>query len=141
MKGTKHLKEDERQRVRTLHFDAKLTNSEIQKITGYTENQIRTAISASSAKVAPRSGRPLLLTPEQQEELIEYVTASKAGCRASFLQLSLTLFNAEYGAYVIRYTLRRLGFKRYVARKKPPITEANRVKRLNWALQHKDWTP
>ena len=131
MKGTKHLKEDERQRVRTLHFDTKLTNSKIQKITGYTENQIHTAISASSAKVAPRSGRPLLLTPEQQEELIKYMTANKAGCRASFLQLSLTLFNTEYKAYVIRYTLQRLGFQRYIAQKKPPITKTNRIKRLN----------
>ena len=29
---------------------------------------------------------------------------------------------------------------RAVRRKKPPLSEANRIKRLAWAIEHKDWT-
>jgi hypothetical protein len=65
----------------------------------------------------------------------------KKGRRASWFELSALLFDGKYGAYAIRSTLRRLGFKRYVAQRKPPINEATREKRLQFALSHRDWTP
>ena len=68
--GTKHLKKDDRQRIRTLYFDAKLTQREIEKITGYSESQVRTAIAAPSAEVGARPGRPQKLSEEEQEELV-----------------------------------------------------------------------
>jgi hypothetical protein len=43
--------------------------------------------------------------------------------------------------WAIKRALYRLGFRRRVARKKPPITEANRVARLNWASEHVNWSP
>jgi len=42
--------------------------------------------------------------------------------------------------YAIRNALRRAGFKRYVARRKPPIIEATYQKRLAFAERHIDWT-
>ncbi|KAL0929636.1 uncharacterized protein CTRU02_215535 [Colletotrichum truncatum] len=80
------------------------------------------------------------MTPQQEQQLVEYVTSSQEGRQATFLQLSTTLFNANFGIYAIRAALRRLGFARRVARRKPPITEANRQKRLVWAYAHVNWT-
>ncbi|KAK4180177.1 hypothetical protein QBC36DRAFT_146589, partial [Triangularia setosa] len=56
--GRRQLTVDERQRVRTLYFDGRLSQPKIQETTGYTKDQIRNAIRAPSAQIAPRSGRP-----------------------------------------------------------------------------------
>ena len=44
------------------------------------------------------------------------------------------------GEYAIRSALRRAGYKRYVALRKPPISEKNRQLRLEFALEHLNWT-
>ncbi|KAI1456306.1 hypothetical protein F4805DRAFT_458954 [Annulohypoxylon moriforme] len=54
----KHLTELERFRVRTLYYDAGMSKPRIKQVTGYSTSQIRTAIHAKTAAVAPRSGRP-----------------------------------------------------------------------------------
>ncbi|XDG05052.1 hypothetical protein ABKA04_004667 [Annulohypoxylon sp. FPYF3050] len=54
----KHLTELERYRIRVLYFDAKFTYPRIKQVTGYSVSQIRTAVHAQTAAVAPRSGRP-----------------------------------------------------------------------------------
>lgn len=139
--GTKQLTTEQRQRVRTLHFDAHLSQAQIYQITGYTKAQIRTAIRANDATAGRSPGRPRALTTAQEEELVEFVTASKKNRRMGYIELAAIMFAGIFGIWAIKNTLYRLGFRRRVARKKPPITEKNRVLRLNWALEHQDWTP
>ncbi|KAI1088593.1 hypothetical protein F5B19DRAFT_420841 [Rostrohypoxylon terebratum] len=62
----KHLTEMERYRIRVLYFDAKFTYPRIKAITGYSISQIRTAVRAQTAAVAPRSGRPKRGGPNNQ---------------------------------------------------------------------------
>lgn len=138
---TKHLTEAERQRCRTLQSDAGFSLRKIAAITGFTRSQVETAIKADSAKPRPRSGRPTPMTEEEIATLIDFVTASRRGRRMRFVDLASHLFGGKYGEYAIRYTLRRRGYRRYIARRKPPITEANRQKRLAWAQEHISWTP
>jgi transposase len=52
----------------------------------------------------------------------------------------MVLFAGVFGMWTIKKTLYRLGFRRQVARRKPPITEETRQKRLAFALEHIDWT-
>lgn len=137
--STSHLTNKDRQRVYTLYYDANMTKAEIQCRTGYTEGQIRTAI-RSGVKTRPRSGRPRLLNMAQEKQLETFVTASKANRFMTFLQLSMCLFGGVFGVYAIRSTLRRLGFSRRFARKKPPINEDIRDLRLEWAYLHRGWT-
>jgi transposase len=127
---TRHLTTDERQRVRTLYFDAHYSPTQIAAITGYKVSQIRYSCRAASAAVAVRSGRPPVLDEDEKERLISYIRGSKKGRQASYLKLSRVVFNGSYGHSAIRNTLRRLGYKRYVARRKPPISEKNRLFRL-----------
>src|SRR6266576_5631946 len=46
----------------------------------------------------------------------------------------------QIGEYTIRNALRKEGFKRYVARAKPPLSERNKALRLQWAQEHLTWT-
>ncbi|KAK4202499.1 hypothetical protein QBC40DRAFT_347052 [Triangularia verruculosa] len=70
MAPNRHLTTEERQRIRTLYFNGHLSQSRIQETTGYTKYQIRYAIRAPAAEVAPRSGRPRVITADQELELI-----------------------------------------------------------------------
>ena len=40
----------------------------------------------------------------------------------------------------IRRALHKEGYHRRIARRKPPISEVNRVTRLAWAIEHRFWT-
>jgi len=62
--SSKHLSTEERQRVRTLYFDARMSRAQIQEATGYSKYQIRNTLRSEDAKVKPRSGRPKKLSEE-----------------------------------------------------------------------------
>jgi transposase len=136
--GQSHLTEAQRTRVRILQHDSYLTRAQIHTITGFGLGQIRRALREPIPK--PRSGRPTLLTKEQEQELIEFVTASRKNRRMTFLSLSTNLFDGRFGQYCIRSALRRNGYHRYVAYNKPIISEVNRQRRLKFALDHQNWT-
>ncbi|KAF6816267.1 hypothetical protein CSOJ01_03116 [Colletotrichum sojae] len=135
---TKQLTDAERLRIRTLFFDGGLSKRAIANRTGFTFAQVRHALKQATAKPRPR--RPQKLSKQQEEQLVEYVTSSQQGRLATFLQLSQVLFNAVFCECTIRSTLRRLGFKRYVARQKSVISKETRQMRLTWALEHINWT-
>ncbi|RYP16595.1 hypothetical protein DL765_005056 [Monosporascus sp. GIB2] len=137
---TKHLTTEQRARVRTLHFDARMSYGEIREATGFTKSQIQTACIATQAAPKPHTGRRRDMSVQQEAELVEFVCVSKANRRISWLELSQRLFVGVFGLYVIRELLRRLGFRRRIARRKPPLSEANKLKRLAWALEHVNWS-
>ena len=113
---------------------------QIERFTGHTYNQIANAC-RSGVRATPKkkSGRPPLLSQAQVEELVEFVCASSQNRRMSFAQLATTLdFGVKKDA--IRMALQREGFHRRLAMRKPPISEKNRQIRLNWALEHVNWT-
>ncbi len=99
-----------------------------------------------------RSGRPLILTKNQVDEIIEFISLSKTNRRMAFWRIAIELGWEGVGATAIRSALRRVGYKvptrllyrpplltvlqRYVALRKPSITEKNRKLRLEFALEH-----
>ncbi|RYP69179.1 hypothetical protein DL769_005347 [Monosporascus sp. CRB-8-3] len=137
---TKHLTTEQRERVRTLYLDARMSYGQIKEVTGFTKSQIQWTCTAAEAVRKFRKGRLREMSEQQEEELVEFVCASKANRRMGWLELSQRLFMGVFGMYVIRETLRRFGFRRRVARRKPPLSEANKQKRLAWALEHVNWT-
>lgn len=108
--GRPHLTEDDRLRVRVLRNDANFTFRRIAEITGYGERQIRNAL--KSPTVGKRSGRPAALSPQQQAELVCFVTASRENRSLTYAEIARALFDGVHGEYAIRNTLRRMGFKR-----------------------------
>ena len=59
--GVKHLTDADRQRVRTLYFDAGLSPMQINRITGFTLGQIKRA--RDNLHVGKRTGRPKVTQP------------------------------------------------------------------------------
>jgi hypothetical protein len=55
----------------------------------------------------------------------------------TYLALSLYFRAWDCTEYAIRSTLRRAGFKRYVARLKYKLSIKNKADRLVWALEHR----
>ena len=108
--GRPHLTDDERLRVRVLRLDAGWTFTRIEQVTGYGARQIRNAM--RSGTVGKRSGRPTALSPEQEAELIRFVTANKDNRSMSFANIAKAVLGGQFGEYAIRNTLRRNGFKR-----------------------------
>ncbi|KAK8103386.1 uncharacterized protein PG998_010419 [Apiospora kogelbergensis] len=108
---TKALTQKDHDRINVLYRDALRTRKEIEAITGFTESQIKRAL---STKVVSRgTGRPPKLAKAQEDELVAFVTASPAHQSMSYLELSQALFGHSFGEYAIRSTLRRRGFCRY----------------------------
>lgn len=116
-----------------------ISQSAIATRTGLTLSQVQYAAS-HPASPKKRSGRRPALTEAQVEDLIAFITASKEGRRMPYCKLPQAL-GFTVGEYCIRHTLRKLGYHRCVAWPKPPISEKNRLLRLEWSHEHRDWTP
>jgi transposase len=135
-KNASHTTRDQRLQIQTLRT-AGLTYSQIQGQLGdVTLHQIAYAV---QHPVTPkkRSGRPSVLTPEEVAEIITFVCLNKTNRRLSWYQIPVVMgLNVSY--YCVRNALRNAGFSRRVARRKPPISERNRLARLQWAIEHLD---
>jgi transposase len=86
-----------------------------------------------------RSGRPSVLTSEEVDEIEAWVCSSKEARRTRWDGIPQAL-GLDHSHYTIRRALRKRGFCRRVARRKPPISEVNRLARLAWAEEHVNWT-
>jgi Transposase len=78
-------------------------------------------------------GRKPTLTTALVDEIEAFVIHSRAGRQATYLQLG-ELFDVSPNA--VKYALRKRGYSRRVALRKPPISETNRLARLAWAQEH-----
>jgi len=88
-----------------------------------------------------KAGRPPRLNKEEADKVEEFVISSKKTRRMTYLQIAEALWpEGEVGPESVRYALHKRGYRRRVALRKPPISEANRVARLAWAHEHLHWT-
>lgn len=134
-----YLSRDERFRVQILH-QAGHTAAWIVTHTGFSRHQVDYAIQADRPTPKKRPGAPRRLSEEQIDELETYVCSSRATRQISYRKLARGPFSHwNVGEYVIRYALQSRGYKRCKARAKPPLSNANRLKRLEWARAHVEW--
>ena len=100
-----------------------------------TERQVQYAC-AHPATPRKRQGRPATALEEFDQQIKTMVTRDSASRRLSYKEIA-EITNSTVSR--VRQTLRRLGYRRSVATKKPPISEANRLARLAWATEHRYW--
>jgi len=133
------LTRDERLRIQTLYFDANFTRDQICLQTGHTYDQVCYALRHRLTPQKQKTGRRVLLNTPQRKRLIEWVTASKENRQTPWDQIP-SIIGLDCGQYAIRTAFKKEGYRRRIARRKCPLTEENRMKRLEWAQEHMDWT-
>ena len=134
----KELSRDLRLKAQTL----KTIGWKYSKIADFLKITLRQAQYACFVRPTPQKtlcGRKTTLDADSRQFLIEFVCASRENRQIPYCQIPYTL-GWNVSEDVIRRTLKKEGFSRRIARRKPPITEANRLLRLAWAREHVNWT-
>jgi transposase len=135
------LTRDQRIRVQAYRDD-NWSYPDIAAKLNISERQVRHVIDTARATPKKRTGRPPVLSDADVDELITYISQSRGHRQLSFQSLADGPFaHWQRGPYAIRSALRKRGYRRYRARAKPPLSAANKERRLAWALEHREWTP
>ena len=129
---------DQRLRVQTLR-DAGFTYQQINQELGYTHRAIQWACTHRTTPQKRRRGRKPIITTPSRKILVDFVCGSKENRQLPLLRIPSRL-KWNVSEDTIRRALAKEGFKRCVARRKPPLSETNRVDRLAWAHEHLHWT-
>ena len=98
----------------------------------------RSQKSGSIAK-QPRSGRPYKVTPEMEQQLVSFVTANTANRRLAWDEIPSRL-GWDCSGDTIKRVCQRLGYFKRLARRKFGISLKNQALRLQWCLEHRNWT-
>ncbi|KAI1002155.1 hypothetical protein K3495_g6050 [Podosphaera aphanis] len=119
------LNRDQRMRVLELN-EARKTNREISDLLGITLSQVKYTIRSGCVSPKRSTGRPPVLTPEQDEELEAFVHSSEAAKQMSYLELSMHFDTWNVGQDAIRNALMRRGYSRFIPRCKPLLTDKHK---------------
>src|SRR5665213_801512 len=131
--GTTHLTRDQRRDIRLMHDLHHSDNEIIQRFT-ITQRQLNYAIQAARPTPRKHTGRHCKLKDPQIDILIAYMRTNSLTRRMTFKALAKDPhLNLHYSANAIKHALYKRGYHRRVARRKPPISEKNRVLRLEFA--------
>lgn len=135
----KQLTRDQRLQVQTLHT-AGLEYAKISTQLGITRNQVQYAAKHRPTPQNKLSGNKRTLSSESMDILMEFVCRNRENRRYPCYQISYMLGWKDVSSLIIQHALEKQGFRRYVARCKPKISEKNRLARLLWAHKHRYWT-
>lgn len=136
-----------------------ISNAEITHITGYSQASITQIYKKACDKGfnpearplnilneyvrdAPRSGRPSKTTPENINKVTSLIKLDRYAREKTCHDLSndLKLIGIRLSAKTIYNILKAAGFKKTKPTRKPGLTKAMKEARLQFCLEHKDWT-
>ena len=132
------LSRDMRLQVQTLRAIG-WKYSTIAEFLKVTLNQVQYACSHRPTPQKLRCGRKSTIDAISRQFLVEFVCASKKNRQLPYNQIPWKL-GWDVTEDAIRLALKKEGFSRRIARRKPPISETNRLLRLAWAHEHLNWT-
>ncbi|KAI0474705.1 hypothetical protein F4859DRAFT_481626 [Xylaria cf. heliscus] len=110
-KGRQHLTDDDIVRIRILHQDGGCSIPHICKTTGFSRAQVRRAITATQGP-RQRKGPPPALGPEEEADLIRFITASARNRFLSWQKVAKEFADGAYSEKSVRNALLRLGYKK-----------------------------
>ncbi|EED12565.1 conserved hypothetical protein [Talaromyces stipitatus ATCC 10500] len=132
------LTRDDRIRVQTLR-EAGFTYEQIAKQLNITQNQVQYACQSSQVTPKKARGAPPKLSEAQMDEIIESIFSSKRNRCMSYHKVIKAL-NLNVAPTTLAYSLKKRGYIRCKALRKPYLSPENRRQRLIWALEHIQWT-
>jgi Transposase len=131
--GTAHLTRDQRRDIRLMH-DLHHSDAEIIQRFTITQRQLDYTIQAGRPTPRKPPGRHCKLKDPQIDILIAYMISSAHTRRMTFKALAKDPhLNLQCSVNAIKNALHKRGYHRRLARHKPPISEKNRVLRLEFA--------
>ena len=86
---------------------------------------------------APRSGRPLKVTKDVEDQIIKILSKNSTTRAYSGLEIAAQL---DLSDRTIQRALKRRGYRKVKQTVKPGLTEEMKKARYDFALRHKDWT-
>ena len=109
-------------------------------VRGYNPSISKTILS-SYIKDAPQSGRPVKATPEVEELIIRLISKNSSTREYSYKRITDSLAPSTIiSASTVYRTLKRRSYRACKPTTKPSLTAENKLARLQFCLDHKDWT-
>jgi transposase len=131
---------------RGIIIGMKMARTPLTEISSNTHHPITTVSSViqrweqtGTTASAPRSGRPLLLSPRDLRRIDLYISKN-ASTRRQTLKGVIEALDLEVSSKTLQRALEHLGYKRRIARVKPILTKKDMKQRLAFARKYKDWT-
>ena len=98
-------------------------------------------ILAAYVEDAPKSGRPVKAIEAVEELVISTVSKNSTTCKLSCQRIADSIApTALISARTVHRILKRRGYRALKPTYKPGLTAENKLARLKWCLDHKDWT-
>jgi hypothetical protein len=139
-KQRKQTTRDDRLRIQTLYYNAGFTPDQIVlQLHHLTLRQVEYALSHPLTPKKKACGRKPFLSTPRRKLLIDWVCASKVHRRIPWDEIP-EIFGWDCGFKAIQAAFKKEGFARRNARTRPPISEKNRILRLEFAKEHVNWT-
>ena len=138
--ASKSTTRDDRIRIQTLYQHAGFTIDQIAlQLPQFTVRQIEYAIQNPATPKKQRCGRRPFLNTPRRKFLIDWICSSKINRRIPWEDIP-DILGWPCGIDAIRAAFKKEGFARRNARTRPPISEKNRILRLEFAYEHVTWT-
>lgn len=137
----KNLSQFDKGGVWALHKHAHWPLQRIATAIGCSKSTISRIINRieREPKTPVRQGRPRVITTRKRQRLVNRLTTDAQSRRLSLQQLA-RLEGLTHDLKTIRKALDLEGYRRYAATKKPFLTQAQKDARLQWALEHVEWS-
>lgn len=136
--SSRWLSRDDRIRILTLR-DAGFTYQQISSQLGFTYRQVQyTCQNEQSTPRKPPGQRPKL-SEEDMDNIITFISSSQRTRRLSYKRVIEEL-NLPCGETALARALKKRGYSRCKALRKPPLSDDTKRVRLAWALEHVNWT-
>ena len=134
------LTRDDRLRILTLRYDAGFTYEAITKQLGHvTYRQVQYTCQSHVPTPRKAIGQSSRLSEEEVDKIEDFIKSSRSTRRLSYAGV-VEQMNLSVSKDVVARALFKRGYKRCKALRKPPLNEQNKRARLQWALEHVNWT-
>ncbi|KAI1000500.1 hypothetical protein K3495_g7694, partial [Podosphaera aphanis] len=135
----KKLTKEQRIEVRTLAREG-YSYQKITRRLQVTYHQARYVANAVHLSPKISTGRLLVLSSEQVDEIEAFVKSSPEHRQLTYFELAYAHFS-HFGVSekVIQRAMSRRGYARRIAASKPPLSAEKKRKRLEFAIEHLHW--
>ena len=123
----------------TLHHAGHKRN-EISSMLSLSYRQVSYIVTRGTLAPVPRRKGKRKLTQAQVDELEAFVRLSRKNRQMSYLELVYEFRFWKAGVYAITSALKDRGYYRHLSLEKPPLSEANKRNRFEWASERLHWT-